>query len=350
MIDVELSSKLNDIEGLSGYEKLKVLVRLHGQPVGYVTIGIQGDRCPAKDLISSILNQHSRKIIGCLLSNRLSRPLDDKGLSIEDLFRSSPPVYEGPQPLVTVAICTRNRTDDLKLCLDAIIKLSYPNLDILVVDNAPTNDATRQLVCGYYPKMRYIGEPRPGLDWARNRAIIEAKGEIIVFTDDDVVVDSRWIDALSRIFVENPEVMAVTGLVVPYELETKSQCLFEIYGGFGRGFQRKWNCLDSSLKEKNPSHIGTGIFGTGANMAYRRSLFEEIGGFDTALDVGTVTNGGGDLEMFFRVIREGYPLVYEPNAIVRHRHRRDYTSLKTQLTNFGIGLFLPCSKCSGLSF
>ena len=339
VMDVELSSTLNDIEGVSDYGRLKVLVRLYGQPVGYVTIGVQGDRCPARDLMLAILNQHSWTIIGHLLNNRLVKPLDDSGLCIEDLLRSSPPVYEDPQPLVTVAICTRDRTDDLKLCLDAIIKLGYPNLDVLVVDNAPTNDTTKQLVCEYYTKVRYICEHRPGLDWARNRAIIEAKGEIIAFTDDDVVVDSRWVDALSRVFVENPEVMAVTGLVVPYELETKAQCLFEIYGGFGRGFQRKWNCLDPSFNEKNPHHIGTGIFGTGANMAYRCSLFEEIGGFDTALDVGTVTNGGGDLEMFFRVLREGYPLVYEPNAIVHHRHRRDYASLKTQLTNFGTGFY-----------
>jgi glycosyltransferase involved in cell wall biosynthesis len=339
VMDVELSSKLNDIEGLSGYEKLKVLVRLHGQPVGYITIGIQGDRCPAKDLMSAILNQHSRTIIVHLLNHRLARPLDDNGLSIENLLWPSPPEHERTQPLVTVAICTRDRTDDLKLCLDSIIKLSYPNLEVLVVDNAPKNDATKQLVFGYYPKMRYICEPRPGLDWARNRAIIEAKGEIIAFTDDDVVVDSRWIDALSKIFVENPEVMTVTGLVVPYELETEAQCLFEIYGGFGRGFQRKLSCLDTSLKKKNPSHIGTGIFGTGANMAYRCCLFEKIGGFDTALDVGSVTNGGGDLEMFFRVIHEGYSLVYEPNAIVYHRHRHDYASLKTQLTNFGMGFY-----------
>ena len=72
-------------------------------------------------------------------------------------------------------------------------------------------------------------------------------------------------------------------------------------------------------------------------MAYHHSLFDRIGGFDPALDVGTVTNGGGDLEMFFRVLQEGQTLVYEPSALVRHRHRRDYAQLRTQITNFGIG-------------
>ena len=70
-------------------------------------------------------------------------------------------------------------------------------------------------------------------------------------------------------------------------------------------------------------YIGSGAYGTGANMAFRRSLFHQIGFFDPALDVGTVTNGGGDLDMFYRVIQEGHTLVYEPRAIVRHRHRRD---------------------------
>jgi hypothetical protein len=87
------------------------------------------------------------------------------------------------------------------------------------------------------------------------------------------------------------------------------------------------------------SHGGTGKFGTGANMAFRRSLFDRIGLFDPALDVGTATNGGGDLEMFFRVLKAGHMLVYEPAAIVRHRHRREYAQLHTQLANNGIGFY-----------
>jgi hypothetical protein len=74
-------------------------------------------------------------------------------------------------------------------------------------------------------------------------------------------------------------------------------------------------------------------------MAYRRSLFERIGLFDPALDVGTPTGGGGDLEMFFRVIKQGYALVYEPSALVRHVHRRDYLQLRAQMTGWGTGFY-----------
>ncbi len=72
-------------------------------------------------------------------------------------------------------------------------------------------------------------------------------------------------------------------------------------------------------------------------MAYRRNLFEQIGPFDPALDVGTVTNGGGDIEMFFRLLKAGQTLVYEPNALVRHRHRREYGSFYRQIANNGVG-------------
>src|SRR5207253_480742 len=109
------------------------------------------------------------------------------------------------------------------------------------------------------------------------------------------------------VFRDDRGTMAVTGLVQPLELETEAQELFERYGGFGRGFERRWYRVNFAAGERPVKlHGGAGKFGTGANMAFRRALFDEIGGFDTALDVGTVTNGGGDLEMFYRVLRSGH--------------------------------------------
>ncbi|NEQ08296.1 MAG: glycosyltransferase, partial [Moorea sp. SIO4E2] len=342
VVDIELSRPLTTLDGLDGYIAVKGLVRFHGAPIGYVQAPITNGYCTAETLSKLILEGHSETIINRLLYNGLSLPLGRERLCLEDLFDVSPPEYKGKLPLVTVAVCTRDRTADLALCLDAINQLDYPYLDILVVDNAPTSDDTNKLV-ETYTNVRYICEPRPGLDWARNRAVLEAKGDIIAYTDDDVVVDSGWVKALALVFIKHPDVMAVTGLVVPYELETEAQVLFEMYGGFGRGMRRKWYQVNRG--NKMPwKFLGTGQFGTGANMAYRRSVFDDIGFFDPALDVGTVTNGGGDLEMFFRVVKEGHTLVYEPSAIVRHRHRRDYAKLRTQITNNSIGLFSYCIR------
>jgi GT2 family glycosyltransferase len=234
-------------------------------------------------------------------------------------------------------VCTRDRTEYLQPCLDALCRLDYPDLDLLVVDNAPSSNATADLVKARYPGVRYVREPTPGLDWARNRAIAEARGEIIAFTDDDAIVDAGWVAALVRVFAEEPDVAAVTGLVVPYELDTDAQQLFEVYGGFGRGFQRRR--ISATESANHFAIYGTGQLGTGANMAFRHAVFDDIGLFDPALDVGTVTNGGGDLEMFFRVQRAGHTLVYEPCAVVRHRHRRDLAELRTQIHDNGIGLY-----------
>ncbi|WP_346289900.1 glycosyltransferase [Sphaerothrix gracilis] len=332
--DIELSQPLPTLEGLEGYLGLQGLVRLHGVPIGYVQVPITNGCCTAHSLSQLILEQHSDAIVKQLLKQGLAvnQPLD--AFKLEDLWNILPLQFEGDWPLVTVAVCTRDRPEDIDRCLAAIMQLDYPRLDLLVVDNAPTNDATQEIIAAKYPQVRYVREPRPGLDWARNRAILEAKGEIIAYTDDDVVVDPGWVKALAQVFAENSDVMAVTGLVVPYELETEAQVLFEHYGGFGRGFERKW------YRAKNGQAVpwrllGAGQFGTGANMAYRRSVFDIIGYFDPALDVGTATNGGGDLEMFFRVIKAKYTLVYEPQALIRHRHRRPYAKLKTQISNNG---------------
>ena len=188
--------------------------------------------------------------------------------------------------------------------------------------------------------MRYVREPRPGLDWARNRAIREARGEIVAYTDDDVSVDPGWVRALAAAFAEEPHAMCVTGLVLPDEIDTPAQLLFEKYGGFGRGFER---CgLQSGAAGDSAARLygGTGRFGTGANMAFRRAFFDREGMFDPALDVGTPSNGGGDLEMFFRVLqgRRARWSTSRPrwSAIVTAVTTR---RCRTQIANNGIGFY-----------
>jgi len=338
VVELELSQPLANVSGLAGYQALHGLVRLHGAPLGWVRLPLANGRCTAAALSKAILEQHSWPIIRHLVADGLHAPLGPRGLRLEQLLEQPHPRYSGAFPTVTVAVCTRERAADLARCLEALVRLEYPALELLVVDNAPRSAATSQLV-SRYPQVRYVREPRPGLDWARNRAIREAGGEIVAFTDDDVVVDAGWVAALARVFAENAEVMAVTGLVAPYELETEPQQLFEQHGGFGRGFERQWHRLEITTDKQKAGHHGAGKFGTGANMAFRRSVFQQIGHFDPALGVGTPTNGGEDLEMFFRVLHEGYTLVYEPEALVWHRHRRDYASLRSQIANNGVALF-----------
>jgi len=337
--DLEISEPIPDFSGLGSYAFLQLIVRWRGQPIDAVTMPVKGDCCAASEIVEVILDQCATKLIHHLIHLALENPVSKTAWKIEDMLKLQQPPLSS-SPTLSVAVCTRDRPEHLAICLNALRKLSRAPLEILVIDNAPKTQATRELIETSFPEVTYILEPTPGLDWARNRAIASAKGDIVAYTDDDVVVDEGWADAIVRMFARNENVMAVTGLVVPYELETEPQVLFEKYGGFSRGFTRKWyRPSDAERVKLAMLHAGAGKFGTGANMAYRRSVFSEIGMFDPALDVGTVTNGGGDLDMFFRVLKFGHTLVYEPAAMVRHRHRQDFEHLHTQIANNGIGFY-----------
>ena len=115
--------------------------------------------------------------------------------------------------------------------------------------------------------------------------------------------------------------MAVTGFVLPAQLETYAQRYFEdIYGGMGKGFRprtfRRSNMDEGQL-------LWASGFGVGANMAFRRGLFEKVGLFDPALDVGTETRGGGDVEFFHRVVARGHLCVMNPKRRLAFSSPRD---------------------------
>lgn len=91
--------------------------------------------------------------------------------------------WQGEWPTVSVAVYTRNRVEELARCLEALSAVDYSKLELFVIDNAPSSQASERLVQERFPSVRYVREDRPGLDWARNRAIDEATGEILTYTD-----------------------------------------------------------------------------------------------------------------------------------------------------------------------
>jgi GT2 family glycosyltransferase len=336
LLTVDVESPLPDVPPATLGEAW-ILVRLHREPLGILRLGRDG--YTAQQLARLVTERFAQRIQRHLVGDSLA---SSTSTDLSRIPSHCPRRREVPLPSVTVAVCTRDGAARLSQCLDALLDIKYPaeRLDLLVVDNAPRDASTRELIERDYPAMRYVVEPQRGLDRARNRAIMSSGSEIVAFTDDDVSVDSGWVEAIGRLFAGEPDVDAVTGLVVPDEMDVEAQRLFEEYGGFSRGFDRRYERVDTASGERAARrHGGAGRFGTGANMAFRRKVFDRIGLFDPALDVGTPTNGGGDLEMFFRVLKEGGTLVYEPAAIVRHRHRRIYDALRTQLTNNGIGFY-----------
>ena len=312
---------------------LGILVRLRGRPVDFFLHPLKPNAHLTADSLNDLIGSRSGVQI-------LRQAIEDELCGWE----SAP--QNGIPPTVTVACCTRDRVDRLTECLASLAvacRNAGPGVEILVVDNAPATGATRTLVNAQVD-VRYALEPRPGLDFARNRALSAANGEIVAFVDDDLVVDPQWLAELRRAFVEHPDAGCVTGQVLPYEVQSTAQLRFELRGGFRR--ESRVRRYQGPTEPGNPYFpFSAGIFGAGCNMAFRRSTLEAIGGFDDALDTGPPLPGGGDLDAFFRVVRAGFPLVYEPRAIVRHKHRQEHAELRRQYYTWGAGFLAFLGKC-----
>ena len=194
--------------------------------------------------------------------------------------------------------------------------------------------------------VRCVREPTPGLDVARNRALSEARGDWLAFIDDDAVMDAGWHRGFARAAGVHADAGALTGLVLPFALATEAQIVFERCGGFRRGGSPlRWA---GSTKPGRPYYpAGAGIFGAGCNMAFRRDVLLALGGFDPALDTGAPLPGGGDLDIFYRVLRAGHPLVYVPAMTVRHEHRDTLEALRRQYWTWGLGFMAFVAKTWG---
>lgn len=234
-------------------------------------------------------------------------------------------------PTVSVIICTRDRPRELERCLASLIRSTRRADEIIVVDNAPSTAETRQ-VADVHPAVRYVLESRPGLSIARNTGIRTARGEVIAFTDDDVEVHADWISRLAQAFGET-DVLALTGLVLPAELKAESQWLFETeFGGFSQGYRRLLFDTDFFSRTRKRG-VPAWRIGTGANMAFRRAAFEEVGLFHELLGVGAA-GCSEDSELWYRLLARGWKCRYDPAVVVFHHHRSDMPGLHRQMNAY----------------
>ncbi len=236
----------------------------------------------------------------------------------------------GARELVSVVLCTTGRRPSLDACLTSLSVLDDECHEVLVIENSPTPQLSADALASW--GARWVHEPRQGLDVARNRGVAEAAGEIVAFVDDDCVVDPAWLAGYRRVFGD-PSVGFATGRVRPVSLERWSEQLFERWFSFDRGDREL--SFTGSEPLRGLRVIGQQV-GTGCNMAFRRSVIVEAGGFDEALDMGTLIGGGGDLDMFTRLLRAGIRATYAPDALMSHSHRSSMRELRWQFFGYGL--------------
>jgi O-antigen biosynthesis protein len=314
---VELSTDLKAISDVTAFATVRLFLFWHDVPVAWVDVD---------NNYQSVLIEKLEQIVS---SQSWRKPIEADRLS-DDIP-------------VSIVIATCDRPDALTQCLTAILaQRTARSVQILVIDNRPNSGKTKPVVDRFESHqpftLTYLAESRPGGSFARNAGFRSSTGEIVMTVDDDVTVPPDWLERILAPFNE-PSVSVVTGNLLPGELDTRSQQIFENYGngGLGRGF-RSFEA-DRAWFDRQWLAVPTWELGATANAAFRSEIFRDrrVGLMDEVLGPGMPSGAGEDLYFFYRILKAGYRLVYEPRAWGWHQHRRTMQELKRQLFNYSKG-------------
>jgi GT2 family glycosyltransferase len=319
---VDVREPLAPLTDVTAYPRVRVFVADGPDLVGSVDV---------RNLRKPISAAHLRRTIARDLAPQLAR----RGLT-RQLAEHATRELLPDGILVSIVVPTCDRPEDLRRCLQSLLgQRSRRPIEIIVVDNRPDSGPART-VARDFPNVLLVEEKRPGLSYARNAGFLAAHGEIVVATDDDVVAPPDWLERLVAPFAR-PEVHAVTGHVLPLELETPAQVRFEAYGGLGKGFEPLE--ADGPWFRSFRASVPTWHLGATANAAFRASALRDpaIGLFDEALGAGTPTGCSEDTYLFYRLLMADKTIVYEPSAYVWHRHRTTADALRRQIFDYSKG-------------
>ncbi len=230
-------------------------------------------------------------------------------------FATNPPGdRRGHGGRVTVVVCAYNAAATIGECLDAIERLRYPEVEVIVVDDGSTDETAA--IAARHPGVRLINMPNQGLAVARNIGLAHASGDIVAYTDADVRVDPDWLTYLVQPFAE-PGVVAVGGPnIVPPDDPWMAQCVARSPGAPTHVL------LDDRLAEHVP----------GCNCAFRRDALAEIGGFDPRF-----LRAGDDVDVCWRLHARGWKIGFAPAALVWHHHRASIRAYLRQQVGYGEG-------------
>src|SRR5881296_684569 len=215
---------------------------------------------------------------------------------------------------VSVLICTRDRSALLEGCLDSVLACSPAPAEVVVVDQSQ-DQATRQVVGrrkGAFVPVRYVRGIGTGLSRAKNQGIADCAAAVVAFTDDDCLVDSKWVEALSGPIVTG-RAEAVVGRTLPEKGVGGLEETSSVYAPEG--------CPVFS-RRTHPWRVGGG-----ANFAAARDVLRRSGPLESA----------EDMDMTHRILRSGERIVYAPDAVVRHRSWRTAQQNRRLSRAYGVG-------------
>jgi O-antigen biosynthesis protein len=236
--------------------------------------------------------------------------------AVAKAFADAPfaPEVQAAWPRVSVVVCAYNAADTLDDCLSSLSKLTYPNAEIIVVNDG-SRDATGA-IARRYPMAQVIDIPNGGLSAARNVGIANATGEIVAYTDADVRVDPDWLTYLVQPIISGKYVGSGGPNVVPQDDHWVAQCVARSPGG----------PTHVLLNDRVAEHV------PGCNMAFRRDALVAIGGFNPVY-----IKAGDDVDICWRLQARGHEIGFSPSALVWHHHRSSVAAYWRQQVGYGEG-------------
>lgn len=235
-------------------------------------------------------------------------------------------------PLVSVLICTINREDNVLSTVRSVRACQYPNCEVLVLDQSDT-DATRSALesSGELETLtRYFRLPFTGKARALNFARTQAKGSLLLLTDDDCEVTPGWIRAMVDAFHSDSRIGCVYGDVCagPYDDD--------------QGYIPVCPILNFSVARTLGDLILSAMpnwrnFGIGASMAVRAEAVALVGGWDCCVGPGSKFGSGDDTELGARLVASGFAIAYSPDARVVHHGFRTWEGVRRDAARTGFG-------------
>jgi glycosyltransferase involved in cell wall biosynthesis len=249
---------------------------------------------------------------GLVSAERQPKPADE---AVRSRFARIPFEAEKQRdwPKVSVVICAYNAASTIEDNLDSLLRLNYPNYEVIVVNDGSQDDTPE--IAARYP-FELINVPNGGLSAARNLGWQAATGEIVAYTDADTRVDPDWLSYLIQPFLTTDAVGVGGPNVAPDDDGWVAQCVARSPGGPTHVL------LNDTVAEHIP----------GCNMAFRHWALAEVGGFDPIY-----TKAGDDVDICWRLQERGWRLAFSPSALVWHHHRNSVKAYWRQQVGYGEG-------------